>query len=155
MDTSQILADLRAQRSRIDNAIAALEALNGTKPLGIGHDLPTPLGKPVAALDVKQASQKARRAMSPAARMKIAATQKARWAAKKTSAKPVADAKQVALKKVEAKTAKRVFSPESRKKMAEAQQKRWAKKKRAAKAAAKKAAVAPVAVAAAKEASKA
>jgi hypothetical protein len=43
MDTAQILADLRAQRGRIDNAIAALEALNGTKPLGNGHDLPTRL----------------------------------------------------------------------------------------------------------------
>ena len=32
MDTAQILADLRAQRNRIDNAITALEALNGTKP---------------------------------------------------------------------------------------------------------------------------
>ena len=40
MDTAQILADLRAQRGRIDNAIAALEALNGTKPLGNRHDLP-------------------------------------------------------------------------------------------------------------------
>ena len=82
MDTAQILADLRAQRNRIDNAITALEALNGTKPLGNGHDLPTPLGKP-AALDVKQASQTVRRTMSPAARKKIAAAQKARWAAKK------------------------------------------------------------------------
>jgi hypothetical protein len=93
--------------------------------------------------------------MSPAARKKIAAALKARWAAKKTSAKPVADAKQAATKKAVAKTAKRVISPESRKKMAEAQQKRWAKKKRATKAAAKKAAVAPVATAAAKETQKA
>jgi hypothetical protein len=41
MDTAQILADLRAQRNRIDDAITALEALNGTKPLGNGHNLPT------------------------------------------------------------------------------------------------------------------
>jgi hypothetical protein len=142
MDTAQILADLRAQRNRIDNAITALEALNGTKPLGNGHDLPIPLGKRAAALDVKQASQTVRRTMSPAARKKIAAAQKARWASKKTSAKPVVDAKQAATKKAVAKTAKRVISPESRKKMAESQQKRWAKKKRAAKAAAKKAVVA-------------
>jgi len=128
MDTAQILADLRAQRNRIDDAITALEALNGTKPLS----------NPAAALvPVKQASQTVRRAMSPAARKKIAAAQKARWAAKKTSAKPVVGAKQAATKKAVAKTAKRVISPESRKKMAEAQQKRWAKKKRATKAAAK------------------
>jgi hypothetical protein len=155
MDTAQILADLRAQRGRIDNAIAALEALNRTKPLGNGHDLPTPLGKPAAALDVKQATQTIRRTMSPASRKKIAAAQKARWAAKKKPAKPEADAKQASPKKALSKTAKRVISAESRKKMAEAQQKRWAKKKRAAKAVAKKAAVAPVTAAAAKEASKA
>jgi len=154
MDTAQILADLRAQRSRIDNAITALEALNGTKPLGNGHDLPTPLGKPAVALDVKQASQTVRRTMSPAARKKIAAAQKARWAAKKKPASPVADAKQAAPKKAVSKVAKCVISAESRKKMAEAQKKRWAKKKTAAKSAAKKAAAAPVA-AAAKEAPKA
>ena len=145
MDTAQILADLRAQRNRIDSAITALEALNGTKPLG----------KTAAALDVKQASQKVRHTMSPAARKKIAAAQKARWAAKKKPAKAVTDAKSAAAKNVAAKTAKRVISPESRKKMAEAQQKRWAKKKRAAKAASKKITVAPVAIAAAKEAPKA
>ena len=145
MDTAQILADLRAQRGRIDNAIAALEALNGTKPLGNRHDLPTPLGKPATALDVKQATQTARRTMSPAARKKIAAAQKARWAAKKKPAKPAADAKQDAPKKAATKTAKRVISAESRKKMAEAQKKRWAKKKKAAKGVAKKAVAAPVA----------
>jgi hypothetical protein len=152
MDTAQILADLRAQRNRIDNAITALEALNGTKPLGNGHDLPTPLGKPAATVvRLKQAGPTVRRTMSPAARKKIAAAQKARWAAKKKPGKPVTEAKQAAPKKAVTKTAKRVVSPESRKKMAEAQQKRWAKRKRAVKAAAKKAAVAPVATAAAKE----
>lgn len=149
MDTAQILADLRAQRGRIDNAIAALEALNGTKPLGNGHDLPAPLGKPAAALDAKHAPQTVRRTMSPAARKKIAAAQKARWAAKKRPAKPVADAEQASPKKAATKTAKRVISAESRKKMAEAQKKRWAKKKKAAKGVAKKAVAAPVAMASA------
>src|ERR1039458_3394972 len=120
MDTAQILADLRAQRNRIDDAITALEALNGTKPLGNGHDLPTSLSKP-AAVPVKgtQIGPTVRRTMSPAARKKIAAALKARRAGKKTSAKPVVDAKQVGKKKAVAKTAKRVISPESRKKMAE------------------------------------
>ena len=151
MDTAQILADLRAQRNRIDNAITALEALNGTKPLGNGHDLPTPLGKPAATLvRLKQASPTVQRTMSPAARQKIAAAQKARWAAKKKPTKPVTEAKQAAPKKAVAKTAKRVVSPESRKKMAEAQQKRWAKKKKAAKSTTKKAAAVPGAIGAAK-----
>ena len=146
MDTVQILADLRAQRGRIDNAIAALEALNGTKPLGKGDDLPTPLGKPAAALDAKQAPQTVRRTMSPAARKKIAAAQKARWAAKKKPAKPVADAKQALPKNAATKTGKRVISAESRKKMAEAQKKRWAKKRKVARSAAKKASAAPGAI---------
>ena len=137
MDTAQILADLRAQRNRIDNAITALEALNGTKPLG----------KPAATLDVNQASPTVRRTMSPAARKKIAAAQKARRAAKKKPGKPVTEAKQAAPKKAVTKIAKRVISAESRKKMAEAQKKRWAKKKKAAKGVAKKASAAPVATA--------
>jgi hypothetical protein len=149
MDTAQILADLRAQRNRIDDAITALEALNGTKPLGNGHNLPTPLSKPAAALDVKQAAKTVRRTMSPAARKKIAAAQKARWAAKKKPAKPEADAKQASPQRALSKTAKRVISAESRKKTAAAQKKRWAKKKSAAKGAAKKTIAVPVATAAA------
>jgi hypothetical protein len=145
MDTAQILADLRAERGRIDNAIAALEALDGTKPVG----------KPATVQDAKEAGQKVRRTLSPAGRRKIAVAQKARWAAKKKQAGLVTDAKQSAPKKIATKTANRVVSAESRKKMAEAQQKRWAKKRRATKAAAKKAAAAPVAATAAKEAPKA
>ena len=75
MDTAQILADLRAQRGRIDNAITALEALDGREP------------RDKAATDdiVKKAGQKVRRTLSAAARKKIAAAQKARWAAKKAT----------------------------------------------------------------------
>ena len=69
MDTAQILADLRAQRNRIDDAITALEALNGTKPLG----------KPAATIDVNQASPTVRRTMSPAARKRISEMMKKRW----------------------------------------------------------------------------
>jgi hypothetical protein len=84
--------------------------------------------------------------MSPAARKKIAVAQKARWAAKKKPAKPVADAKQAAPKKAATETGKRVISAESRKKMAEAQKKRWAKKRKVARSAAKKASAAPGAI---------
>jgi hypothetical protein len=155
MDTAQILADLRAQRNRIENAITALEALNETKHLGNEHDLPAPSAKPAAALHVKQASQTVRRTMSPAARKKIATAQKARWAAKKKPTKSVAAARDAAPKKVADKTPKRVVSPESRKRMAEAQQKRWANRNKAAKAAAKKSAIAPIVKTAAKEPAKA
>jgi len=129
MDTAQILADLRAHRGRIDNAITALEALDGREP------------RDKAATDdiVKKADQKVRRTLSAAARKKIAAAQKARWAAKKAT-KPEPAAKAAAPKTAPTKATERVISAESRKKMAEAQKKRWAKKKKAA----KKAATAPV-----------
>jgi len=54
LDTAQILADLRAQRGRIDNAITALEALDGREP------------RDKAATDdiVKKAGQKVRRTLS-------------------------------------------------------------------------------------------
>jgi len=149
MDILAILAELYGQRDRISQAIEALESLDGTKTLGDGHDLPPPLGTPAASVTLTAG----RRSMSPAARKKIGAAQKARWAAKKKLAKPVAGAKPVAPNKAAPRKAKRVVSSESRKKMAEAQQKRWANRKQAAKAAAKKAA-APVATALAKEAVK-
>jgi hypothetical protein len=151
MDTSNILAVLRAERDQIDFAIAALEALGG----GASAVKSTPKG--VKAAQVKAAPTVKKRVISAAARKKMSEAAKERWAAKKKTAKPKASAKQVVPKKAAPKTAKkRVVSPESRKKMAEAQQKRWAKKKRAVKAAAKKvAAAAPVASASVKEVPKA
>jgi hypothetical protein len=146
MDTAQILADLRTQRDRINNAIAALEALNGTavsRPaITVVAEAPIPVPQPTTK----------KRGISPEGLKRIAEAAKKRWAAKKVT--PVAAAKQAAPKGATAKTSKRVISSESGKKMAEAQQKRWAKKKRAAKAAAKKATT-PVVTAAAKEAPKA
>jgi hypothetical protein len=133
MDTSNILALLRAERNRINQAIAAVESLDGTAATVNTSTKAAKTTHPNATATA------AKRTISPAGRKHIAEAQKARWAAKKTAAKRVATANQAAPKK-----AKRVVSPESRKRMAEAQQKRWAKKKRAAKAAAKKASVASV-----------
>ncbi len=157
MDTAQILADLRAQRERISQAITALEALEETA-----------VSRPTAKAATKAAALKSgktapvappaakKRVISPEGRKRMAAAQQKRWATKKKAAKPVAGAKLVSSKKTVAKSAKkRVVSPDSRKRMAEAQQKRWAAKKRAVKAAAKKAAAAPVGTAAVKEAPKA
>ena len=44
MDTAQILAALRAQRDQIDQAIAALEALDGSTPTSAkpGRKQPSP-----------------------------------------------------------------------------------------------------------------
>jgi len=57
MNTTVILNELRARRDRIDRAIAALEGLRG-----------------------KARGQGRRRKMSAAARARIAAAQRARWA---------------------------------------------------------------------------
>jgi hypothetical protein len=145
MDTSTILAVLRAERDQIDSAIAALEALGD----GASAVRSTP-----KAAQVKTTPTKGKRVLSAASRKKMADAAKQRWAAKKAAEKkPAAKApaaKKVAAKKAATKTAtKRVVSPEARQRMAEGQKKRYAKAKRAVKAAAKKAA-APVATAAAK-----
>ena len=76
MDTAQILADLRAQRDRIDAAIAAFEALGGTaafpaktaaKPAAVKReDCPSPA--PAAG----------KRVISPEARQRMAEAQKKR-----------------------------------------------------------------------------
>jgi hypothetical protein len=152
MDILAILAELHGQRDRINQAIEALESLDGTSLLGNGPHLPIPVTKPAATVTLTAG----RRSMSPAARKKIALAQKARWAAQKKSV-PVAASKSAPIQdtaKSARKTAPRVVSPESRKKMVEAQQKRWAKK-RAGNSAAKKASAAPVVKAAVKEAAKA
>jgi len=70
--------------------------------------------------------KKGRKKMSPAAKAKIAAAAKARWAKLKgTASAPVASVVKPAKKK-----AKRVLSPEGRAKIVAALKKRWAAKKK-------------------------
>ena len=78
MDTSNILATLRAERNRIDQAIAALEALNETSA--------TKVAKP--APGTKQTVTK--RVVSPEARLRMAVAQQKRWAKKKRAVKAAA-----------------------------------------------------------------
>jgi hypothetical protein len=110
MDTKNILADLRTERKRIDQAIAALESLDGTVTAT------TPA--------VKAAPKRGgRRRMSAAGRKRISEAAKARWAAKRMAvAKPVPQKT----------SGRRTMSPAARKKIAEAQRKRWAVQKKAA-----------------------
>ncbi len=70
MDVRKILAELRSERSRISQAIAAIEAIspNGTKPT------------PKAA---RASAPRRRRSLSPAARKRLSALLKARWASGK------------------------------------------------------------------------
>jgi hypothetical protein len=71
MNITALLSQLRAERDRIDQAIAALQALDGT-----GQSAAPP-----------KAARRGRRKMSAAARKRIAAAQKKRWAAVKASKK--------------------------------------------------------------------
>lgn len=68
MDTNRILAELRAERDHIDQAISAIEAVNST---GVRR-----VGRPPGA------GRKARRrgGMSAAARRKLSRLLKERWA---------------------------------------------------------------------------
>jgi len=68
MDTNRILAELRAERDRIDRAIAAIEAVNSTGRRRVGHP-------PKAARKVRSRGR-----MSAAARRKLSRLLKQRWA---------------------------------------------------------------------------
>lgn len=73
MNTKLILNELKQERSRLDKAIAALEALNGVAP------------KPGTSFEFGQNVKKGRRKgkMSAAGRRKISEMMKARWAARR------------------------------------------------------------------------
>jgi len=69
MTLTRILTQLRTERTRIDQAIAAIESLD--------HSPSRRRGRPAVATS----APKRRRRMSAAAKRKIAAAQKRRWAA--------------------------------------------------------------------------
>ena len=68
MDTKRILAELRAERDRICQAIAAIEAVNSTGRRRVGRP-------PKAARKVRRRGR-----MSAAARRKLSRLLKQRWA---------------------------------------------------------------------------
>jgi hypothetical protein len=109
MDTRTILADLKAELNRLNQAIAALESLDGAA------SATTPTAKAAPAHAKK-------RGLTPAGRRRLSEKMKARWAARrKAAAKP-------APKKT---SGRRTMSPAARKKIAAAQRKRWAVVKKA------------------------
>jgi hypothetical protein len=109
MDTKQILTDLRTELNRLNQAIAALESLDGTATATT----------PAAIAAPKQAK---RRGLTSAGRRRLSAMMKARWAARrKAAAKPASKKTSV----------RRTMSAAARKKIAEAQRKRWAAQKKA------------------------
>lgn len=79
MDTKRILSELRAERTRIDQAIAALEALDGSPAA------PAQRGKPGPKPGSKRGGH--RRGMSAEGRRRISEMMKKRWAERRKKAK--------------------------------------------------------------------
>ena len=122
MDINPILTDLKAELNRITQAIAAIEALDGTRTA-------TPGATTSAAKPGLQAGK--RRRMSAAGRKRISEATKARWVVRRKQVAPGA-ANSVAARPAAKKTSgRRTMSPASRKKIADAQRKRWAAVKKA------------------------
>jgi hypothetical protein len=112
MNTTKIMNELRTERKRIDQAIAALESLDGTATAT------TPAAKAAP-------KRGGRRRMSAAGRKHISEAAKARWAARRKQAGKPATNKTGARKPMSAATKKRLSLLAKR---------RWAAQKKAAKA---------------------
>jgi hypothetical protein len=113
MDIESVVAQLRKEINSIEAAISALEGLGQTKPRR---------GRPPKSAQTASAPRK--RHMSAAARAKIAAAQRARWAKQKAGAAP---------KKAAKKTGRgpRHMSAAARKKLSALMKARWAARKKA------------------------
>jgi hypothetical protein len=128
MDTTQILADLRSERTRLDEAISALEVLGG------GHDVPAPLGKSdprrVAAPSVSVPAKPGRR-ISPEGMARIIAATKARWAKFRTQKKAAgAGAKGKSAPMAAKAVSARRMSSAAKRRLSELAKKRWAARKK-------------------------
>jgi hypothetical protein len=118
MDTKQILADLRTELNRLNQAIAALELLDGT----VTASTPAAIAAPAHAK---------KRGLTPAGRRRLSAMMKARWAARRKQTAPAAAKLAVAKPATKVTSGRRTMSLAARKKIAEAQRKRWAAVKKA------------------------
>jgi hypothetical protein len=84
MDIQTIVAQLRAERDRLDQAIAALESAGGVSvPVRRGR-------KPGNRTAATAQSAKKHRTFSPEVRKKMAEAQKRRWAERRKAAKKAA-----------------------------------------------------------------
>jgi hypothetical protein len=80
VDTSKILSELRGERSRIDQAIAALESLDRVAARKPGR-------KPATAAARPAAPAKRRRRMTAAGRKRLSDMMKKRWAERRRQSK--------------------------------------------------------------------
>jgi len=114
MVIERVVTQLKQEVARINEAIAALEALTGTESRRSGTS---------RVIRSMQASRPRRRTMSAAARAKIAAAQRARWAKQRTGATRT---------KTPVKTSRRGrMSPAARKRLSALMKAGWAARKRA------------------------
>jgi len=118
MDTQSIVARLRQEASRIEQAIAAL--------VGAGSQ-PARRGRPPKRSAAKLVTGQKPRRMSPAARARIAAAKKAWWAKQKGKPGPK---RAVAVSKKT--TGRKPMSAAVRKKLSAMMKARWAARKNAA-----------------------
>ena len=109
MDIQSILAQLKEELGRIENAIATLVAL----------------GSRLAPRRDRPPKRQKRRTMSASARAKISAAQKARWA--KQKGKPASKQAKAAPKKT---TARRPMSAAAKKKLSALMKARWAERRK-------------------------
>jgi hypothetical protein len=118
MDIQSIVAQLRHEASRIEHAIAAL--------VGLGSQ-PARRGRPPKRSQTKPATGKKRHQLSPAARKRISAAMKQRWAKWKGKSAP---------KKVtpvsKKTTGRKPMSAAMRKKLSAMMKARWAERRKAA-----------------------
>ena len=108
MDTNRMLADLRAERDRIDQAIGAIEALNGSPVIsqrGSTQLLDQPL--------IRQAGEGSR--ISAAGRKRISEAAKKMWEQRRTQA---------------GRRSRVAMSPETKKTLSQAAKARWAERKK-------------------------
>jgi hypothetical protein len=116
----ETLEKVLACRKQIEAIKSSVEnIMGGSSPVGKRRGRP-PKAASVASPAVKPDGRRKKR--SAASRAKMAAAQKARWAAKKGTATAAPKAPKAAKKK-------RTMSPEARAKIAAAQRARWAKAK--------------------------
>ncbi len=135
MDTRKILTDLRAQRDRLNQAIAALESLNASASApGVSKSA----AKTAIAATLKSArsAPAGKRVISEEARQRMAEAQRKRWAKKKRAVKAAAvsaaEKPAKATTKKAPKNSKTGISAAGRKRISEAAKARWAAKKAAA-----------------------
>jgi len=118
MELKQLISDLKVRRDRLEKAIATIVTLGGSGSIPSPFERIRKAGAAISFPFGAQTPKPKRKKMSKAARGKIAAAQKARWAKAK------------AAKSAPKKSAgRRIMSAAARRKIAAAQKKRWAAKK--------------------------